>query len=57
MTERIFILLTELRKILYTLRIISKGSLAFRAVNPVCFYQSKFGMQMVPLLLLLLNIY
>lgn len=47
MTERIFMLLTELRKMLYELGIIRKGSLAFQAVNPVCFYHSKFGMQMV----------
>lgn len=51
LSERLFMLLTELRKMLYMLGIISKGSLAFRAVNPGCFYHSKFGMQMVPVII------
>lgn len=50
LSERLLMLLTELRKMLCMLGIIGEGSLAFRAANPVCFYHSKFGMQMVPVI-------
>lgn len=39
-------------KKMYMLGLIGKGSLTFQAVNPVCFYQSKFGMQMVPIIII-----
>lgn len=56
LSDRIFMLLSELRKMLYMFGIISKVSLVFRAVNPVYFYHSKFA-DGTPLLLLLFNIY
>jgi hypothetical protein len=37
---------------LYMLGKISEESLAFSAVNPACFYHSKFGMQMVPIIII-----
>lgn len=38
------------------LGIIMEENLAFRAVNPACFYPSKFGMQMVSIIIIV-NIY